>query len=146
MKKYKKYFAIIVFLIINCSFLFGQKKIDCAFLAIALKDQLGCQVDDIPIYNTIYLYEEDSIKYFTNCDVLQIGKYIKCIVTKEVPKNINFSRSQILFIHIVEIKAKTIKIVFVPLGIDNKLQRMAMTVLTYRKKHGKYKLIAHGQS
>jgi hypothetical protein len=148
MKKYKIYFVFIVLMCFTSNTIFGQKGIDCGFLEQVLKEQISKAFYVCSYFSdTIYIYERDSIKYFADCDLSHINTKKKYIVINEIPKNYNVFGPCVLHIYFVKIKKNTITIGFAPSsGPNYDPQIMAMTILTYRKKHGKYKLISYGQS
>ncbi|MFA7402041.1 MAG: hypothetical protein WCZ21_05875 [Bacteroidales bacterium] len=132
---------IIIFLFFTCSAIFGQKGIDCAFLEQVLTENVS-KAFNYYIYDTIYIYEEDSIKYFINCDLSHIGTKEIYIIKNEIPQNYDVYRNHVLFIYKVTIKRKNIEVVFFNSRADTTTKVLtAGLMLTYRKKQGKYKLI-----
>jgi len=66
-------FSIIVFLCFTFPALFGQKEIDyCKFLEQVLTEPDFTSYYDFPCFDTVYIYEDNPIKYFTNCDLSHI--------------------------------------------------------------------------
>lgn len=119
-----------------------QEKIDCDFLGHVL-EKYGYNVVRFYFFDTVYIYERDSIKHFTDCDLSNIDKERKYILVNEIPLNYNVDKSCIIFIFIRRVKKNIIEIALAPGRKDNTPNVMAMTILTYRKKYGKYKLIRH---
>ena len=79
-------FSIIVFLFFTFPTLFGQGSINyCELLESILTISHLPRTYNFAVYDTIYIYEEDTIKHFTNCDFSQIETNKIVIIPNNIP-------------------------------------------------------------
>jgi hypothetical protein len=79
-------FCGIVCLFFAFQTVFGQNKIDyCEILEEVLINSRIPRYYNFALYDTIYIYEEDTIKYFTNCDFSNIETSRIVIIPNNIP-------------------------------------------------------------
>jgi hypothetical protein len=172
-KKIKFNYIILLFLLFAFSTLFGQKKVDyCALLEQVLTEAPLPEYYFFSRFDTIYIYEDDTIKYFANCDfshtktnkifIIQNKIHLqydtiyldnattnnfsnKMIIGTENPDVFLHQRCQILTVS-VSVKRKNIEIdLHLGRKFDTK-EPKKFSRLTYRKKRGKFVRIGYGVS
>lgn len=153
--------------------LFGQKKVDyCALLEQVLSEYPLPEYYFFSRFDTVYIYEEDTMKYFANCDFSHAKANKIFVIQNKIPLQYdtvywddvtagNFSGKIVIgtenpnvFLHqrhliltvFVGVKRKNIKIgVHLGRKFDTK-EPKKLSILTYRKKRGKFVRIEYGVS